>query len=240
MEREADAMRRYWDERARENAMWYVDTSCDYQDPDTDAFFATGQRVVHIALTEAPIRPKERKLAVEIGPGLGRISLALASEFDRVIGIDISQEMIERARELVPDPRVEFVLGNGFDLGPIDTASADFVLTFTVLQHLNSPTLIEAYLREAARILKPGGVLAAQWNNTPRRGVWAARVAWWRIRNRIGGRFAMDIRYSPEFAGTRLPMKRVEAVFGESDMVVRGSTGLGSLFAWVWAEKLPG
>ena len=238
MKRHADAMRLYWNDRAKENAAWYVDTTCDYDQPDMAAFFATGPRVVEEAFSKAPVQPPGRALAVEIGPGLGRICLALAEHFDRVVGVDVSEEMVRRARELVDNERVAFEVGNGHDLQPIESESVDFLLTFTVLQHLSSPDLIEGYFREAARVLRPGGVLAAQWNNTPRPLIWKARVAWWRVRSRIGGPLAIDIRNSPQFAGTRFPYARVERVLGESGMAIRGTTGLDTLFAWVWAEKL--
>lgn len=230
-------MRDYWDDRARENAAWYVDTTCDYDHPDMEAFFATGPKVIEAALIEAPVQPAQRRLAVEIGPGLGRICRALSEHFDRVVGIDISSEMVARARELVPDPRVEFLVGDGTSLRPLEDGCADLVVTFTVLQHLTSADAIEGYLREASRVLAPGGVLAAQWNNTPHERLWKAQVAWWRLRNRIGGRFATDIRSQPQFAGTRLSFDRVRRTLEDSGMAVRGTMGLGNLFAWVWAEK---
>src|SRR3954465_1282285 len=95
--RDEAAMRRYWDERAKENAAWYVDTSLHYDDPDLDQFFATGRKIVDQALTHAPDDWTPAGLAVEIGSGLGRIALALADRFDKVIGVDISPEMIQQA-----------------------------------------------------------------------------------------------------------------------------------------------
>jgi SAM-dependent methyltransferase len=233
-------MRSYWDERARENAVWYVDTSLDYRQPDMDAFFATGERVVQMALLEAPVAPKGRGLAIEIGPGLGRICKALAAHFDRVVGIDISEEMVERARQLVDDPAVSFEVGNGVDLAGVESDSADFVVTFTVLQHLPEASLVESYLREAARVLKPGGVLCAQWNNLPHPLLWKLRVWWWQLRRLAGGRIAGvggDIRGRRPFAGTRVPFKRVTATLEDAGLQVRGSQGLGTLFSFVWAEK---
>src|SRR5580700_10743116 len=97
-------MRTYWDEAARTNAAWYVDTSLDYDSPDMAQFFETGRTVVSVALDDAPAAPARFDTAVEIGSGLGRICAALAARFDHVIGIDISSEMIDRAHELVQDP----------------------------------------------------------------------------------------------------------------------------------------
>lgn len=232
-------MRAFWDERARENAAWYVDTTCDYDAPDMDRFFEVGRTVVRTALLDAPVRPAGRRHAVEIGPGLGRICAALAEHFDRVTGIDVSAEMVGRARALVPDTRVDFLVGDGVTLRPLPSGGADFVVTFTVLQHLTAAQLVVGYLEEAARILAPGGVLAAQWNNLPHPRAWRARSAWWRLRRRIGGPLRMDARVDPAFTGTRVPYQVVAETLERAGLEVEGTAGLGTLFAWVWAVKPP-
>src|SRR5581483_11917494 len=116
-ERAVDGMRAYWNDRAKANAAWYVDTSLDYAAPDMDRFWETGRVIVAEALDkDPPAKPGGTDLAVEIGPGLGRICVALADRFDRVVGVDISEEMVSRATELVDNSKVSFVLGDGASL----------------------------------------------------------------------------------------------------------------------------
>src|SRR4051812_42934316 len=100
-ERRTQRMRDYWERAAQRNAMWYVDTSLDFDHPDMERFLATGEQVVSDALDDAPVQPERFEHAVEIGSGLGRICRALAVRFGRVTGVDISTEMVRRARELV-------------------------------------------------------------------------------------------------------------------------------------------
>lgn len=64
-------MRDYWDERARINAPWYVDTSLDFDAPDLARFFESGELIVSIALDEAPGPPPSWTTAVEIGADSG-------------------------------------------------------------------------------------------------------------------------------------------------------------------------
>lgn len=230
-------MGRFWDERARENAAWYVDTSLDYEAPDMRRFFETGRTVVRQALLDAPVAPSRREVALEIGPGLGRVCLALAEEFDEVIGIDVSEEMVMRARELVPDPKVSFHVGDGTSLQPVAEDTVDFVTSFTVLQHLPSKELVLAYLAEAARVLRSGGVAALQWNNLPHPTRWRVRAAGWRLRARLGLGMSYDQRSAPEFAGTRVPVEAVTGALTRAGLTVAATRDEGSLFAWVWARK---
>jgi SAM-dependent methyltransferase len=232
-----DGMRRYWDERAQENAAFYVDTTCDYDAPDMQEFFETGDRVVREALLDAPVQPAGRGTALEIGPGLGRICKALAPHFDRVVGLDVSAEMVGRARELVDDPRVTFEVGDGVTLRPLAGASVDFVVTFTVLQHLPDKRTITGYLQEAARVLRRGGVLAAQWNGDAHPRRYRLRSMWWKVQRRLGVRSKQDHRVAPQFLGTPVPVRFVRSVLEDAGLVVGGTKGDGTLFSWIWASK---
>jgi SAM-dependent methyltransferase len=241
----SDRMRTFWDERARENAAWYVDTSLSYDDPDMRQFFETGTRIVEEAFVEAPVeafveapvRPARTDVAVDIGSGLGRICAALAPHFGRVIGVDVSEEMVNQARVHVPDPHVEFRVGDGVGLQPIEDASVDFVTSFTVLQHMPSESLVLDYLREGARILRPGGVLGVQWNNLPHPTVRRAKAATWRIRQRLGLGMQGEQRNAREFIGTRVPWAPVESTLRGAGLEIKGRKGEGTLFSWVWAMK---
>jgi SAM-dependent methyltransferase len=230
-------MRTYWDEAARTNAAWYVDTSLDYDSPDMAQFFETGRTVVSVALDDAPAAPARFDTAVEIGSGLGRICAALAARFDHVIGIDISSEMIDRAHELVQDPNVRFVLGDGSGLGVIDDGSADYVLSFTVLQHIPSIAVIESYLQDAGRVLRPGGVFCFQWNNQAGSRWWRARRALLSRLQRTGIRREERGRNAAEFLGSRVPLGHVQRALEAGGLQLSGTRGLGTLYATAWATK---
>lgn len=232
-------MRSYWDEGARKNAVWYVDTSLDYDEPDLDRFFETGKTIVAQALDDAPAQPAGHGLAVEIGCGLGRICQALAPRFDRVVGVDISPEMLKQAREIVTDPKVEFVLGDGVSLGALETASADLVLSFTVFQHIPSVSVICDYLTEAGRVLKPGGVMVFQWNNEPGALYWRLRRSVLSVLQRTGLRREKYGRHAPEFLGSRVPLNQVEAALHKGGLQLKGVRGADTLFAWAWARREP-
>ena len=230
-------MRDYWDDRAVENAPWYVDTSIAYDNPDMERFLDAGRQIVDAAFVSAPVQPAGRELAVEIGPGLGRVALAMAGHFDRVIGIDVSKEMVERARRLVTNPAVTFVVGDGASLQPLADGSADLVYSFTVLQHIPKVSVVQGYVTEAARVLRPGGVTALQWNNDPHPLRWKTNAALSSVGHRLGLPSRRDNRNARAFFGSRVPTSRMAAAMRASGLVVEGTRDEGTLFAWIWARK---
>lgn len=94
---------------------------------------------------------------VEIGCGAGRITTPMASDFDRVIAFDVSPDMLERARAVVP-ANVDLRETDGRSL-PVGTAEADAVFSVHVIQHLEGRDDVLAYFREIRRLLRPGGTL---------------------------------------------------------------------------------
>jgi SAM-dependent methyltransferase len=234
----ADNMRSYWDDAARSNAAWYVDTSLDYGDPDMQRFFENGRTVVRVALDESPVH-LDRGVAVEIGSGLGRICLALADRFDRVIGIDVSPEMVARARQLVSHPAVSFEVGTGAGLESIPDSSVDLVLSFTVFQHIPSIAVIERYIAEAGRVLKPGGLFVFQWNAEPGSRRWRIKAAILSLLQRSRVRVEERGRHAPEFLGSRVPLGVIEAALRRGRMQLRQTKNLDTLFAFAWAERMP-
>jgi SAM-dependent methyltransferase len=94
---------------------------------------------------------------VEVGCGPGRMTAALAERFDRVVAVDVSPEMLSRARGAVERDNVEFRLVAGERLDTLEDARADVLICYLVLQHLPSRRHVLGYLREFARVLAPAG-----------------------------------------------------------------------------------
>lgn len=96
-------------------------------------------------------------VCVEVGCGPGRMTGELAGRFDRVVALDVSPAMVERARGAVDAQNVEFRVVPGDRLAGVPDESADVIVCYLVLQHLPRRSLVGDYLREFARVLKPGG-----------------------------------------------------------------------------------
>ena len=94
---------------------------------------------------------------VEIGCGHGSNTDRLSRLADQTICTDTSQECIEYCRTRFKGVQgVKPVLTNGYDLSAIKSASATLVYSFGSMVH-SEPEVVEAYVAEAARILKANG-----------------------------------------------------------------------------------
>jgi ArsR family transcriptional regulator len=90
----------------------------------------------------------------DLGAGTGAVSAALAPFVQRVIAVDNSAAMLQTAkRRLQRHSNVEFRRGELEDL-PLADASLDAATLMLVLPYVPQP---ERAIREAARVVKPGG-----------------------------------------------------------------------------------
>ncbi|HEV7254286.1 MAG TPA: class I SAM-dependent methyltransferase [Mesorhizobium sp.] len=127
------------------------------------------------------------KSVLDLGCGIGRMARALAPDVGRVVGCDISEEMVRVARTRSADlPNAEFRRTSGLDLAGFGDASFDLVLVVDVFPYLVAAggDLAGRHVAEAARVLKPGGALAIlnfSYRGTPERdaaelSAWAGRA----------------------------------------------------------------
>lgn len=97
---------------------------------------------------------------VDMGTGTGRVLEVLAPVVERGIGIDLSREMLAVARANLERAGLRHCMVRQGDITqlPLPPASADAVTLHQVLHYAADPAAVVA---EAARVLRPGGVLVA-------------------------------------------------------------------------------
>jgi demethylmenaquinone methyltransferase/2-methoxy-6-polyprenyl-1,4-benzoquinol methylase len=120
---------------------------------------------------EQAVRPGDRVLDACCGTG----DLAIAASRGgaaEVIGLDFSEEMLERARHKAP--QLEWVQGDALAL-PFDDASFDAATVGFGIRNVDD---LEAGLRELRRVLRPGGRVAILEITTPV-GALAAFYGFW-------------------------------------------------------------
>jgi ubiquinone/menaquinone biosynthesis C-methylase UbiE len=115
------------------------------------------EREVETALVEIIAAADPRDL-LDIGTGTGRMLEVLAPRAERALGIDQSREMLSVARVNLERAGLEngsVRLGDMYQLALPD-ASFDAVVIHQVLHYADRPA---AVIAEAARVVRPGGVL---------------------------------------------------------------------------------
>lgn len=97
-------------------------------------------------------------LTVDLAVGWGRNTEKLRHISDQVIGVDINQECIDHcAKRFEGVDNVSFIKTDGTELKGIEDNSVDLMYCFDAMVHFE-PEIVETYVKEFARVLKPGGL----------------------------------------------------------------------------------
>jgi SAM-dependent methyltransferase len=111
-------------------------------------------RLVRDALVFHGLKPAD--YLIDVGCGSGRLAKPLSeNQTGKYLGIDVVPGLVAYARKLVPRPDWRFEVAEGLKIPEADQ-QADMVCFFSVLTHLLHEESF-VYLREAKRVLKPGG-----------------------------------------------------------------------------------
>lgn len=119
---------------------------------------------------------RQQDVTLEIGCGDGRHLIAMAEEFARGIGIDLSPAMIERARRRLrgspAGDRLAFKVDLAECMSSIADASIDVAFCVGALEHMIDHASV---LHSAFRVLRPGGRLVCLTPNGD--FIWYNRLA---------------------------------------------------------------
>lgn len=121
------------------------------------------------ALAALDLKADDRFL--DVGCGTGAAVRAAAATVERAVGVDLSPQMIARARDLANDvPGAEFVVGDSEQL-PFEAGAFTALLCTASFHHYPDP---EKAIAEMARVLTPNGRIVISDGVADR---WPARIA---------------------------------------------------------------
>jgi len=248
----ADSMRNDWNERARQNAFFYI--ASWRQDWNEQTFFESGesdyQNVVAPVLSQLSFSPEDFSMA-ELGCGAGRMTRAFARRFRSVTALDISEEMQSRAKKYLADySNIHWVLTDGTSLAPVESSSLDFVFSYLVLQHYPAGDLVASSIQEMLRILRPGGVFLFQFNGSRKPTMnWKGRM----VSSILDGFCSIGLKrvahflakfggIDPEMVGktwrgVALDSSQVEKIVLDAGGTPTGFSGVDTPLAWCFGRK---
>jgi len=132
----------HWEGQAERWAAWAREPGHDaYWDESGPPFF--------------DILPAPGRRTLDLGCGEGRVARDPKARGHDVVGVDAAPTLVRLAREA--DPESEYVVSDAADL-PFEARSFDLVVAFNTLMDFDD---MSGAVREAARVLEPGGRLCA-------------------------------------------------------------------------------
>jgi SAM-dependent methyltransferase len=102
------------------------------------------RRCLRAAAERRPLRA-----AADVGCGYGRLTPVLSEFATKVVGFERELDLLRQARTLMP--AIDFREAASLDRLPSDPAEFDFVMTFTVLQHMREAEALDV-IRELKRV----------------------------------------------------------------------------------------
>lgn len=138
--------------------------SHDYREKVNRALAGTGtdsqlvleaKATLALELLERRLGPTSKLKLLDVGCGIGAMHPLLEPHLGELHGVDPAAEAIARAAE--DNPGVRYRAFDGVTL-PFDDGSFDAALAVCVMHHV-PPARWSGFLREIARVLRPGGVL---------------------------------------------------------------------------------
>jgi ubiquinone/menaquinone biosynthesis C-methylase UbiE len=100
------------------------------------------------------VRPKRGDLALDVATGTGNTAFAIAPFVRRVVGLDVTREMLNEAKRVAAErsiANVDWVMGDAEHL-PFQDATFDVYVVRAAPHHFLH---VDAFLAEAYRVLKP-------------------------------------------------------------------------------------
>jgi len=111
------------------------------------------------SILETFVRPNltPESVSLEVAPGRGRWTQFLVENSAKVHLFDLNESCIDACRKRFADvDHVTYAINDGSSLPGVEDGTVDFVWSYDSFVHMEADT-IEAYLREFARVLRPGG-----------------------------------------------------------------------------------
>ncbi len=165
---------------------------------------------------------------VDLGCGTGRLCVHFAAKGYECVGVDLSEEMLAKARENAGQspgmaiPGLSFLRANLVDLAELPAGSFDYAAClFSTLGMVRGADNRAKVIANTFRLLKPGGRFVLHVHNRFFRGLGWKRVFGQRWKTLLGSATAGDITMSQAYGGAPLTLRHFTK--GEAMRLLEGA-----------------
>ena len=146
-------------------------------------------------LADCGIDDPQGRTIMEIGFKSGHFLHQCHLRGMKPVGLEVEQQYCDYVQRRLPDLPVMCYGGRVF---PVDDQSIDIVVSFQVLEHVES---VETVIRESIRVLKPGGIMYHICPNYNSFYEGHFKVIWWPFLTRATGRMYLKLlrKYKPSY-----------------------------------------
>lgn len=211
------ASKKLWNKLANKNHRYYI-VSKKGKSITKEEFRNTGLEnyndiIKNDSLLLNKLGSYNNKKVLEIGCGIGRMTEFFAGDFEKIYGIDISENMIEEGKKYLEHlENVNLIATNGVNY-PFENNFFDFVFSYIVFQHMPSREVVKANLREVFRVLNPNGIAKIQLRGGTKPYKWK----WY---------------YGPSFS-----FDEAKSLIDEIGFKILKTEGENTKRFWLWLEK---
>jgi cyclopropane fatty-acyl-phospholipid synthase-like methyltransferase len=158
-----------WEKFAKEDAEYYILSykEVDYTSEEGQRYFYnTGRELMDHVLKRAQPYLQSRRSALEIGCGIGRLTIPHANVFEKISAVDISSTMLEKLKANAQKRGLANIQGY-LPHQDWDHGGYDYVYSFIVFQHIADFEIIKDYFRRISKCVNPDGIIQIQIDTRP-------------------------------------------------------------------------
>lgn len=137
---------------------------------DGSPYYANAENLLHIFWAESSefkrlFEKLDLTAVLELACGHGRHSEVVQPLAGRLVLMDVFQDNLDICKKRLSESgNVDYVFGNGYSFEPVEDASLSAIYCYDAMVHF-APELVEQYIKDTARVLKPGGMALYHHSN---------------------------------------------------------------------------
>jgi len=158
-----------WEKFAKKDAEYYILSykNVDYNSEEGQQYFyRTGKELMDLFLVRAEGHLRAKKSALEIGCGIGRLTIPHSGVFEKISAVDISPTMLAKLKANALKRNITNIEGFLPD-GSWDKGSYDYVYSSIVFQHIADWNIIRNYINRISNCINDHGIIQIQFDTRP-------------------------------------------------------------------------